>query len=88
MKGTAYLSRIANYHPVEFADQLKIPILIIVAEKEELMNNKNHGEKVYNIVKDNVVAKYEIFPGKHFEIYGKGRMQSIKMAIEWFDKHL
>lgn len=88
LKGTAYLSRIANYHPVEFADQLKIPILIIAAEKEELMNNKDHGEKVYNIVKDNVTAKYEVFPGKHFEIYGIGRKQSIKMAIEWFDKHL
>ena len=74
LKGTAYLSRIANYRPVEFAGRLKIPILIIVAEQEELMNNKDHGEKVYNIVKDNVDAKYEVFPGKHFEIYGKGRL--------------
>ena len=39
LKGTAYLSRIAKYRPVTFADQLKIPVLIIVAEKEELMNN-------------------------------------------------
>ena len=88
LRGTAYLSRIANYRPVTFAAQLNIPVLIIVAEREELMNNKDHGEKVYNLVKDNVPAKYEVFSGTHFEIYGKGRIQSIKMAIEWFDEHL
>ena len=88
LKGTAYLSRIAKYRPVEFADQLKIPILIIVAEREELMKNEDHGEKVYHIVKDNVAAKYEVFSGTHFEIYGKGRMQAILMAMEWYDKHL
>ena len=88
LTGTAYLSKIANYRPVEFAHQLKIPTLIIVAEKEELMNNKDHGEKVYNIIKAKVPAKYEVFPGTHFEIYGKGRMQTIKMASEWFDKYL
>lgn len=88
LKGTPFLSRIAKYHPVEFANHLKIPILIIVAEKEELMDNKLHGERVYNLVKDNVPAKYGVFSGTHFEIYGKGRMHSIKMAIEWFDKHL
>jgi dienelactone hydrolase len=88
LKGTPFLSRIAKYHPVEFANRLKIPILIIVAEKEELMDNKLHGERVYNLVKGNVPARYEVFSGTHFEIYGKGRMQSIKMAIEWFDKHL
>ena len=88
LRGTAYLSRIAKYRPVEFADKLKIPVLIIVAEKEELMKNKDHGEKVYHIVKDNVAAKYEVFPVTHFEIYNKGRMQAIKMAIEWYDQHL
>ena len=88
LNGTPYLSRIAKYHPVEFANHLKIPILIIVAEKEELMDNKLHGERVYNIVKGNVPAQYVVFSGTHFEIYGKGRKQAIKMAIEWFDKHL
>jgi len=88
LTGTAYLSRIAFYRPVEIADQLKIPILIIVAKKEELMNNKDHGERVYHIVKDRVEAEYSIFPGTHFEIYGRGRLDTINQAVEWFDKHL
>ncbi len=67
---------------------MKIPILIIVAAQEELMDNKMHGERVYNLVQGNVPAKYEVFSGTHFEIYGKGRLPSIKMAIEWFELHL
>jgi len=88
LNGTPFLARIAKYRPVEFASRLKIPILIIVAEKEELMDNKFHGEKVYNIVKDRVPSKYEVFPGTHFEIYGKGRIDTINMAVEWVNKHL
>ena len=55
---------------------------------EELQDNRMHGERVYNLMKDNVTARNEVFSGSHFEIYGKGRMQSIQVAIEWFDKHL
>ena len=88
LRGTPFLSRIAEYRPVEFAAKLKIPILIIVAEKEELMDNRLHGEKVYQLVKDRVPSRYVIFSGTHFEIYGRGRLESIRMAIEWFDQYL
>jgi dienelactone hydrolase len=88
LNGTPHLCRIAKYRPVEFSRTLKVPILIIVAQKEELMDNRLHGERVYNLVKDNVPAKYEVFPGTHFEIYGRGRKISIDMAIEWFNQHL
>ena len=88
LNGTPYLSRIANYHPVEFSGTLRIPILIVVAEKEELMDNRLHGERVYKLLKNNVPSKYEVFPGTHFEIYGRGRKPSIDMAIEWFNEHL
>ena len=88
LRGTPYLSRIAKYRPVEFAGQLKIRVLIIVAQKEELMDNRQHGQRVYNILKDNVRPKYEIFSGTHFEVCSKGRMKAIKMAIDWFDTHL
>lgn len=88
LNGTPYLARIAKYHPVNFAADLKIPTLIIVAEKEELMDNRMHGERVYNIVKDNIPARYDVFNGTHFEIYGKGRKETITLAIDWFNAHL
>jgi dienelactone hydrolase len=88
LNGTPHLSRIAQYRPVAFAEQLKIPVFIIVASKEELMDNRQHGERVYNLVKDRVPAKYRVFSGTHFEIYDQNRLDAIKAAIEWFDKHL
>jgi dienelactone hydrolase len=88
LRGTPYLARIAKYHPVEFASKLTVPILVIVADKEELMDNTLHGEKVFNIVKDKVPARYEVFSGTHFEIYRRGRSQALNWAIEWFDKYL
>ena len=89
LQGTPYLSRMANYRPVEFANQLKVPILIIDAEKEELMDTKKHGRLVYNHAQANVPAKYEVLNGlTHFDIYNKGRDQAIRMAIDWYDKYL
>lgn len=88
LNGTPYWCRIAHYSPVRSAHTLKIPVLIIVAEKEELMDNKQHGEKVYNIVKDRVPSNYIVFKGTHFQIYDEGRIKSINDAVEWFNKHL
>ncbi len=86
--GTPYLSRIARYHPVLFAGQLKVPILIIVADQDKLINNRENGKKVYDLVKDRVPSKYEVLPGGHFDIYDQGRSESIAMALAWFNKYL
>jgi dienelactone hydrolase len=89
LPGTPYVSRMANYAPVEFASQLKAPLLVIVAEKEELMDNRTNGLLAYNRAKDNIPAHYEVMKGlTHFEIYTVGRLEAIKLSIRWFDKHL
>ena len=89
LRGTPYLARMAENHPIDFADRLKIPVLVIDAENEELMKTKEHGQLLYDFIKDKVPAKYEIIPGiTHFEIYSKGRMQAIKLAIDWYTEHL
>jgi dienelactone hydrolase len=89
LPGTPYVSRMADYAPVEAAGRLKIPFLVIVAEKEELMDNRLHGLLAYNRAKDNIPARYEIMKGMtHFEIYEKGRLKAIELAVNWFDTHL
>jgi dienelactone hydrolase len=89
LAGTPYVSRMANYAPVEFAPSLKIPMMVIVAEKEELMDNRTHGLLAYQRAKDHVPAKYEIMKGfTHFEIYSRGRLQAIELAVGWFNQHL
>jgi dienelactone hydrolase len=89
LPGTPYVSRMANYAPVEFASRLKIPMMVIVADKEELMDNSVHGFLAYKRAKDNVPARYEVMKGlTHFDIYAKGRMKAINLAVNWFNQHL
>ncbi|MEE8307136.1 MAG: hypothetical protein V3R81_07710, partial [Gammaproteobacteria bacterium] len=89
LEGTPYLSRQAFYAPVEHTPNIKVPILIIDAEKEELMRPAEHGGLVYERVKDNVPARYEMFKGMtHYEVYEKGLEKARQMAIDWYDEHL
>jgi hypothetical protein len=65
---------------------VKAASLFIVAEKEELFDNKDHAKAAYDRIpgKD---KKYVVVPGiTHYGIYSYD--QAIKMAIEWFDKYL
>ncbi len=89
LRGTPYVSRMIKYRPVEFAPRLKVPILIIDVEKEELFDIKEHGGLVYERVKNIVPAKYHVLPGMtHYGIYSTGRKQATDLAIEWYTKHL
>ena len=89
LKGTPHLEHMADFAPVEQAGDLKVPILIIEAEKEELMKPEEHGLRVYNVAKDNVPAKRVVLPCSHFQIYeGRFKKQAIALQIEWYDKHL
>jgi len=88
LQGTPYIARMAQYKPVDFADRLNVPILIIAAKKDELIDNEKNGGLVYEIVKDKVPAKYELFNMTHFQIYVNGLEKARGMAIDWFDEHL
>ncbi|HUT47450.1 MAG TPA: hypothetical protein VMX36_14310 [Sedimentisphaerales bacterium] len=52
------------------------------------MDNRQHGERAYNLLKDNVPAKYKLLSGTHYNIYDKGRMKAIRIDIDWFDMYL
>ena len=68
---------------------MRIPLLILDAEQEELFNTAEHGKKVYDLIKDRVPAKYHAFPGiTHYGVYTTVRKQATEMAIAWFDEHL
>jgi len=89
LRGTPNLERFAHFTPVLEADKLKVPILIIDAENEELFDRMQHGAKVYETVKDNVEAKYHVEPGiQHYGIYQARYVQGAGLALDWFKKHL
>lgn len=89
LRGTPYVSRMALYRPVEHAHKLRIPVCIVDVDKEELFDIADNGRKVYDIVKENAPARYELFEGyTHYAIYMALRPKALPIAIEWFEEHL
>jgi putative heme-binding domain-containing protein len=89
LRGHPYVSRMATYSPLSRAGELEAPILVLDAGDEELFDIREHGAKVYGIVKDRIPAEYHVFPGiGHYDVYRGSRGEAIAMAISWFREHL
>jgi dienelactone hydrolase len=88
LKGAPIRERLMNYAPVEEADKApKCAMLFIIAEKEELFNNRDHGVKAHEKAKG--PKKLVTIPNiTHYGIYKEAREQAQKEAIAWFDEHL
>lgn len=88
LRGAPIYSRFANYSPVDHLnDAGQIPIMIVVAENEELFDNRQHGLLAYERYKG--PKRLEVIPDiKHYGIYREAWQQAHKLALEWFDKHL
>jgi dipeptidyl aminopeptidase/acylaminoacyl peptidase len=91
LRGTPHLAKMANYNAVLAADRVKVPVLLIDAEKEELFDRTKNGQRAYEIIKakGDVPVKYHVVKGiTHYGIYREAFEESSKLALEWFDEHL
>ena len=90
LRGSVHAAKMQYYDARAVADRVKVPLLVIDAENEELMNRKENGLRVYEIVKAaGVPAKYHVAEGiTHFQIYREKFEEAIEAAIEWFDEYL
>ncbi len=80
-----------GFSPFEAAAKIKVPMLLVLAEKEELMDNKQNGIKVYDIIKAKKDVPAELHVVKditHYGIYKEGFEEATKLEIAWFSKHL
>lgn len=89
LHGHAMVEHMLDYAPVEQAGLLRPDqaMLIIVAEKEELFDNREHGARVH----ERLVGpkSYVVIPGiTHYDVYTRAFDQAIKPAIEWFDRYV
>jgi pimeloyl-ACP methyl ester carboxylesterase len=88
LRGAPIFDKLLEYAPVE--DAAKAPgcaMLFVLAENEELFDNKEHGILAYERAKG--PKKLVILPGlKHYDIYLKAKPEAQRLALEWFDKYL
>ncbi|MEA3367260.1 MAG: alpha/beta fold hydrolase [Planctomycetota bacterium] len=91
LKGTPYSERIAVFNPGQYADRVKVPTLLIDAEKEHYFKIQENAGRVHEILKANgVPTEYHVLEGKkHYDVYsGQTLDEVMRLEIAWFDKHL
>jgi dienelactone hydrolase len=91
LRGTPNLAKMAGYNAVQVADRVKVPLLLIDAEKEELFDRTKNGQRAFEIVKakGQVPVKYHVVKGiTHYGIYREAFEESSNLALEWFNEHL
>jgi dipeptidyl aminopeptidase/acylaminoacyl peptidase len=79
-----------GFNAVEAAEKIRAPMILIDAEKEELLDPRANGGKVAGILKANgVPVEYHVIPGiTHYGIYREGFEEATKLEMEWFNQHL
>ncbi len=88
LTGAPVIEKFIGYAPVEDVGRCKACAkLFIIAEKEELFDNKEHAILAHE--RATGVKKLVTIKGiKHYGIYKEARGQAQKEAIAWFDEHL
>jgi uncharacterized protein len=88
LQGGPIREKMLNYAPVDEtpkADQCAM--LFIIAEKEELFDNRDNGIKAHALAKG--PKKLVTLPNiTHYGVYLEARVAATKLAIDWFNEHL
>jgi dipeptidyl aminopeptidase/acylaminoacyl peptidase len=91
LRGTPHLAKFFYWAPVEYAERVKVPVLLIDAENEELMDRHRHSELVFKRMRaaGNAPVEYHVVPGiSHYDIYRSAYPDALARAIDWFDRYL
>lgn len=88
LTGAPVIEKLMQYAPIEDIGRCKnCAKLFIIAEKEELFDNKENGILAHE--RATGVKKLVIVKGiKHYGIYYEARAQAQHEALAWFDAHL
>ena len=88
MRGQPVWEKLMQYAPIEDIDRCDdCAKLFIVAENEELFDNRDHAIAAYE--RAGGVKKLVTVGGiKHYGIYREKRSEAQRLAIDWFTKHL
>ena len=78
------------FNPLQAARDVKVPMLIIDAGREELMDITQNGGRVAEILRGSgTPVKYHVFPDiGHYGVYADKLPDVLQMELNWFDEHL
>ncbi len=91
LNGAPHRSKMAYWAPVDSAEMIRVPVLLIDAEHEELMDRHRHSELVYKRMKAAAQAPvgYHVVERiSHYAIYDERFDEATGKAIAWFNQHL
>ena len=79
-----------GFNAIEAAGKIRVPMIVIDAENDELLDRHKNGEQVAEILKKNgVPVAYHVLKGMtHYGIYREGFEEATHLELEWFTKHL
>lgn len=78
-------ARSLGFSAVEAAAKIKVPMLLVDAEKDELVDIRQHGGKVAGILKANgVPVEHRVIPGiTHYGVYKEKFAEVTAIEVEW-----
>jgi uncharacterized protein len=88
LRGAPIREKLMQYAPVDDVGRAsQCAMLFVLAENEELFDNKDHGLKAFEHATG--PKKLIVIPMiKHYGIYLEARKQAQQLAIDWFNEHL
>ena len=88
LRGQPVWEKLMRYAPIEDIDRCEnCAKLFIIAENEELFDNKNHAIAAHE--RATGVKKLVTVKGiTHYGIYREKRKEAQQLAVDWFTKHL
>jgi dipeptidyl aminopeptidase/acylaminoacyl peptidase len=81
-------ARSLGFNSIEAAAKIKVPMLLVDAEKDELVDIRQHGGKVAGILKANgVPVEYRVIPDiTHYGVYKEKFVEVTAIETEWLQK--
>lgn len=78
-------ARSVGFNSIEAAAKIRVPMLLVDAEKDELVDITKHGGKVAGILKANgVPVEYRVIPGiTHYGVYKEKFAEVTAIEVEW-----
>ncbi len=78
-----------GFSPAEAAEKITVPVLWVVAEKEELVSNANIQRVQESLVRRGVPSVYHVVKGiTHYGIYREGFAEATRRELAWFNQYL